>query len=230
MQLSAINLAKVLAFVETADLDARGKVFSADFVQELVKRYRFQKFPKSFEELDESKGIVFEDGKIGNKVIQKLTIFQTVLILETRSSTNDSKQLLEEMLLWGAAKFDLNYKPGAIKRFAYISSLTFYSDIPLLDAACQPWIELAAKTSNAVSEIWNEPVVYHPANLALSHDPLSRKNGIAHFIITHRAEARYSENKYFSESPLPTETHISFLEEFEAGIKRLHTMMGRMNG
>jgi hypothetical protein len=221
LQLSAITLARVLGFIETADLDARGKVFNADFVQELVKRYKFQKFPKTFEEFDEAKGVVFEDGKIGNKVIQKFTIFNTVLVLETRSNTNDAKQILEELLLWGAAKFDLNFKPGAIKRFAYVSSLTFYSDVPILDAACQPWMDLAAKTSAAVSEIWQEPVQYYSANLAMSHDPLARKNPIAHLIITRRVETKYSENKYFSEAPLPTDLHVAFLEEFEAGIKRL---------
>jgi hypothetical protein len=221
VDLAAIVLARVLGFIETADLDSRGKVFNADFVQEVVKRYKFQKFPKTFEEFDEVKGVVFEDGKIGNKIIQKFTIFNTVLVLETRSHTNDSKQILEEMLVWGAAKFGLNYNPGGIKRFAYVSDLTFYSGVPLLGAACPPLVDLAAKTSAAITEIWQDPVLYYPANLAVAHDPLSRKNGVAPFTITYRAEHKFSENKYFSEAPLPTDMHIRFLEEFEAGIKHL---------
>ncbi len=221
MQLAAITLARVLGFIETADLDPRGKVFDPDFVEEVVKRYKFQKFPKTHEEFDEQKGVVFEGGKIGNKVIQKLTIFNTVLVLETRSNTNDSKQILEDMLIWGAAKFGLNYNPGGIKRFAYVSNLTFHSDIPILGAASQPLVDLAAKTGAAVSEIWQEKIVYQPANLAVAHDPLSRKNGIAYFNITYRGEHKFSENKYFSEAPLPTDMHIKFLEEFEAGVQHL---------
>jgi hypothetical protein len=31
----------------------------------------------------------------------------------------------------------------------------------------------------------------------------------------------FSENKYFSEAPLPTDRHMALLEEFEAGMKRL---------
>jgi hypothetical protein len=54
---------------------------------------------------------------------------------------------------------------------------------------------------------------------------MSRKYGIASFLITHRAEARFSENKYFSEAPLPTDMHIAFLEEYEAGIQHLHDAM-----
>lgn len=221
MQLSAIILARVLGYVETFDLAPRGKVFYPDFIRAVAERYKFQKFPKNFEETSEEKGVVFEEGKSGNIVIQKFTIFQTLLAIETRSGTTDSKRVLEEMLLWGAAKFGLNYTPDTIKRFAYVSDLTFHSDVPLLDAACDPFVALAARTSAALSEIWQEPIQYYPANLAVAHDPMARHYGIAPFSITHRAETRFSENKYFSEAPLPTDMHIALLEEFEAGIKSL---------
>jgi len=221
MQLSSIILARVLGFIETFDLDPRGKVFSPEFVDEIVKRYKFQKFPKTMEEFNEDKGVTFEEGKIGNKVIQKVTIYNVLTTVETRSNTDDSKQILEEMLAWGAAKFGLNYKPGSIKRYGYISDLTFYSDVPILSAASQPILDLAAKTSASLSEVWQEPIQYHPAEISVGHDPLTRKNGIAPFTITHRVETKFSENKYFSEAPLPTNTHISLVEEFEAGVKRL---------
>jgi hypothetical protein len=218
MQLSAVILARVLGFIETFDLSPKGKMFFPDMVPEIVKRFSFQKFPKSFEDLDESKGIEFLEGKIGDKVIQKLVIWNTVLVVETRSNTNDSKKLLEDMLLWGVEKFGLNYRPGMIKRFAYVSDLTFYSDVPLLSVS--PALKtLAEKSSKALSEIWQEPVRYEPINLVIGHDPMARKYGIAPFSITRRAEARFSENKYFSEAPLPTDMHLSLLEEFESSIK-----------
>ena len=220
MQLSAITLARALAYIEIYDLNPRGKVFFPDLIKGIADRYKFQRLPKREEYAKD--GAIFEEGKIGNKVIVNLTIYDSLIKLETRSNTSDSKQIIEEMLLWGAAKFDLNYSPNSIRRFAYISDLTFYSDVPLLDAACQPLINLATKTSEALSEIWQEPVQYYPANLAVGHDPMARKYGIAPFTITHRAEARFPENKYFSEAPLPTDMHITFIEEFEAGIKRLH--------
>jgi len=226
VQLSAVLLARVLGYVEIFDLSPRGHIFFPEIVQEIAQRYDFQKFPKTLEELDESKGVEFHEGRIGNKVILKFVIWNTLLVVETRSNTDDSKQILEEILKWGAQTFGLNYKPGMIKHFAYVSNLTFYSDVPLLGAACSPLVELATKTSEALSEIWQEPVQYQPANLAVGHDPMARKYGIAPFSITHRAETKFSENKYFSEAPLPTDTHIAFLEEFEAGIKRLHEPQG----
>lgn len=219
MRLSAVNLARTLAFIELTDLDPKGKVFLPDFIQSMAERYKFQRLPKREER--EKEGLIFEEGKIGPKVITKLTFYDALIVLETRSNTSDSKQLIEELLLWGAAKFGLHYDPGSIKRFGYVSDLTFYSDVPILGAASQPIIDLADKTSRALTDIWQEPVPCYPANLAVGPDPIVRKYGIAAFLITHRAEARFSENKYFSEAPLPTDMHIKFLEEFEAGIKRL---------
>jgi hypothetical protein len=226
LKLSAIILARTLGYIETFDLSPRGKVFFPAVVEGIVERYNFQKFPTKPEDFDESKGVVFEEGKIGDRIIQKFTIFTHILVVETRSNTSDSKQILEEMLVWGASHFGLAYVPGSIKRFAYVSDVTFYSDVPLLGAACQPLADLASKTSAALAEIWQEPVEYYPANLAVGHDPMARRYGIAPFTITHRSEARYFENKYFSEAPLPTDTHLSLLKEFEAGIKRLLEQQG----
>jgi hypothetical protein len=219
VRLSSVVLAKALAYIEIADLNAKGKLFFPDAIKAIAERYKFQKLPK-VEEIAEN-GLVFEEGKIGNKVISKLTIFQALIVMETRSNTSDAKQLIEELLLWGAAKLDLTYSPNSIKRHAYISSVTFFSDVPLLSAACHPLLDLASKTSAALTEIWQEPVKYQPANLAIGHDPMARSHVIAPFVITHRAQSRFSENKYFSEAPLPTEMHIKFLEEFEAGIQHL---------
>jgi hypothetical protein len=224
VKLSAVILAKTLAYIEVYDLDPKGKVFSAELIAAMMERYKFQKLNKMEER--EEKGLVLEQGKVGNKVISRLTIFPALIVMETRSNTSDSKQLIEELLLWGAAKFGMNYSPNSIKRHAYISDLTFFSDVSLLDAASQPLRDLATKTSAAVTEIWQEPVKYYPANLAVGHDPMARSHVIAPFVITHRAESRYSENKYFSEAPLPTDMHIAFLEEFETGIRLLHEQQG----
>ena len=153
MNLSAILLARVLGFVETFDLNPKGKTFFPDLVQEAVQRYRFQKFPQSLEDFDETKGVVFEEGRSGDDTIQKLTIFNTVLVLETRSNTDNSKRILEEMLVWGKQNFDLNYHPGMIKRFAYVSDVSFYSDVPLMKGI-GPLQRLAEKTGEALSDIW----------------------------------------------------------------------------
>jgi hypothetical protein len=218
VQLAAIILARTLGYIETFDLSPRGKVFFPDMVHGIVERYNFQKFPTKVEDFDESKGVVFEEGRIGNKVIQKFTIYTSLLVVETRSSTSDSKEILEEMLLWGAAKFGISYSPGAVKRYAYVSGVSFYSEVPILTVS-SVLDNLAAKTSKALSDIWQEPIQYETTGLAIGHDPMARKYAIAQFTLTRRQEARFVENKYYSEAPLPTEMHLAFLEEFESGVR-----------
>jgi hypothetical protein len=75
--------------------------------------------------------------------------------------------------------------------------------------------KIAAVTESAVSEFWHEPVHYEPMSIIIGHDPLTRKHDIASFLLARRAEARFSENKYYSEAPLPTDQHLRLLEEYE---------------
>lgn len=214
MKLSAIILARVLAYVETVDLNPRGQSHFPDMIKALVDRYNFKKFPQTIEELDESKGVEFHHGVADGITIQKFVVWNTLLVLETRAEMKYSKSILLEMLDWGAEKFGLNYHPQMIKHFAYVSDLTFYSDVPLLKVN-DPVTNLAMKVSQELSGIWREPIQYESMNVQVGHDPLSRKYGIAPFSITRRAEAKFSENKYFSEAPLPTDTHIALLEQYE---------------
>jgi hypothetical protein len=217
LRLSAVVLARALAYIELADLNPKGKVFLPDLIKEISSRYKFQTLPK-FEER-EKEGLVFGEGKVGHKAIKKLVLFDTLIVLETMSNTSDSKEIIEELLLWGAAKFELNYEPNSIRRFGYVSAVTFYSDAPILVPS--PALErLAVATGQGVSDSWKEPIHYEGLNITIGHDPLLRKNLIASFILTRRAETKFSENKYYSEAPLPTDMHISLLEEYEAAIQR----------
>src|SRR5258708_23576515 len=106
-----------MAFIELYDLNSKGKVFLPELIKGVAERYKFQRLPKR-EEYDKE-GVIFEEGKFGNKVIVNLTIYDSLIKLETRSNTEDSKQLIEEMLLWGAAKFGITYNPNSINRFSY---------------------------------------------------------------------------------------------------------------
>jgi hypothetical protein len=125
---------------------------------------------------------------------------------------------MEGMFEWTAKKLGLTYDPGMIKHWAYISDLSFYSDAPLLQAP--PLVQLGEKVSDAVSVIIGEPVKYEPMIMTVGHDPLLRKYGRAPFTIQRMAESKFTEGKYFSEAPLPTDVHIKLLEEYESDISK----------
>jgi hypothetical protein len=214
---SAIILARVLAFVEIADLISGGSMSMPEAVQKLAERYSFQKFPRTFEELDISKGIEFLEGKSAEHPIRKFVIWDSLLVLETRINTNVSKAILEGILSWGVGELGINFQPDSIKRYGYVSDVTFFSDAPLLTA--NPAVTaLAKRSSDELSRIWQQPVQYEPLSVRVGHDPTTRKYPLAPFSIEHRSESRFSENKYYSEAPLPTDIHWEMLEQYEKDI------------
>lgn len=217
MRVSAIIQARALAFIELYDLDPRGQAFFPDTIKQLQQRYGFLQVPK-VGEVEEQKGLELKTGKSGDKVIDVLKIFPNLFVLETHSNTTDSKLILEEMFEWAKKELGLTYDPSMILHWGYVSILSFYSDFNVIEKANTPAAKLAFKTSKAVSEIWKENVSYEARGLSISHDPLTRKNGIASLLITPRAEIPFEQNKFYSEAPLPTDLHIKFLEEFEADV------------
>jgi hypothetical protein len=217
VKLSAIIQARVLAFVEMYDLDPKGRVFPPEMLQQISKYGNFAKAPQ-VAELDEQKGIEFQMGKIGDTVVDALKLYNTLLVLETHSNTTSSKLALENLLEWGKQQLGLRYEPGMIRHWAYVSILTFYSESNILALANNPAAKLATKVTGAVSEIWKQPLTFEARAMSISHDPMLLKNGIASFLISPRGDTPYTENKFYSEAPLPTDMHIKFLEEFEADV------------
>ena len=192
-------------------VDARG------FVRETAEQFHFQKYPQTLDEFDTQKGMEFVSGRLGKKTISKFVIWNNILVVESRFTTTETQEMLQEMLLWGTEKFKLTYSPEMIQHYAYVSDLSFYSDAPLL--SIDPLLRrIAERIGSSLTKIWQEPILYEPFDLKIGHDPLARKWGIAPFQITRRAEHRFSENKYFSEAPLPTDEHIALLEEYEKEI------------
>lgn len=213
MRRPVILLARVLAYINIADV-LPGTVFVPDFFDALIERYRFQQYAKKREDIDIKKGIEFADGLAGKVAIERFVIWENILVLETRISTEASKETLESMLAWATEKFELRYQAGDIKRFAYISDIGFESDASLL--IVDPVLKwLSDQTSVALSHIWQESVEYLPISLKIGHDPVLRHLGIAPFSIERRAAERFSDNMYFSEAPLPTTLHLDLLAEFE---------------
>jgi hypothetical protein len=204
--------------IEVDELNRGGKVRLADCVAPLVERYNFLNFPKEPKDFDLSdKGVRFEEGKAKGLTIEALVIYDGALLVDTLSSTEDSKEILMEMLNWGRDTLGLTYAPDMLKKWGYISQVIFYSEVPLLCQMSSPIQNLAAKTSAVTESLWSG-LKYEPTNISIGHDPSVRKHQIASLFIQHRINSRFDENKYFSEAPLPTHLHVQFLEEFEADV------------
>jgi len=220
MKLSAVTLARYIAFIEIWDLNPRGAVRFLDLVQGLVQKCGFAKYPQKYEELDVAKGFILEGGKLGEIKNLQLHVFAYGLAVDTLSSTADSEAALDKLLWWAFETFKIHYNADMIKRKAYLSQLSFYSDFDLnmVNEAVKSVSEILTKR---VNEIFGMPLAYALAGTTWMYDATSIKNGPSPFTIERRADTPFTENKYFSQAPLPTEEHIKLLEDFELAISRV---------
>jgi hypothetical protein len=218
MQVMSIPKARAVALIEIDELNTNGTIRFADIVAPLVEKYGFLTYPTKAEDFDPEKGVKFHSGKADGKVIDLLNIFPGLITLETLSSTSDSKAILEKLLAWGRDHLGLTYSEGLIKRWGYISHIVFYSEVPLLSMLSRPLQDLAKKTGDFVDGNFREGLVYEVSKVVIGHDPLRRQGSIAGISIEHRANMQFSENKFFSEAPLPTDLHIKFLKELEQDV------------
>lgn len=219
MRVTAILKARAVALIHVDELNLLGKVRFSDIVSPLVEKYGFLTYPTKPEDFDPEKGIKFHQGKSGDKVIALLDIYPGLITLETLSSTTDSRNVLEDILKWGSEKLGLTYKAGMIRHWGYISQISFSSDFPLLSSLNKPLQNLARKTGEAVSGFFGENLPYDVGKIIVGHDPMVRKSSIASITVEHRVDTPFGENRFYSESPLPTELHIKFLEELESEIQ-----------
>jgi hypothetical protein len=217
MELATILLAKAIGYVEMLDLDPRGKLYYPKLVEAIVQRYQFQRFPTKPEEMDEGKGVEFNDGYWDGLAVEKLVIYTNGLQVDTRSSTHDSRRLVEEGLEWFRDQFDMVFERSMIRRWAFISALTFHSEMSLnsLHPALQA---LAPKLAKSSAIFTGQEMDYEVTSIQMTFDHEKIKHPIASFVLQRRSGTPFSENKYFSEAPMHTDEHIKALEEFEAQI------------
>jgi hypothetical protein len=217
MEVAAVLLARAMAYVESSELNPQAGVFYPNLVRAIVARYNFQKFPQKPEDFDEAKGVVFAEGRLGDSVIEQLAIYTYGIILDTRTSTQESRRLLEEGLQWASKEMGLVYKPSMIKRWQYASNLIFYSKVPLtgVHSAFQ---KVADSLTRTAAELTGEKLKYELVSFGVNYDQLNRKHPFGSFSIQRRENVPFSENKYFSDAPLPTDVHMKLLEQFEADI------------
>lgn len=214
MRLASVLLARAMVWIESTDLNRRGVPFYPDMIKAIAARYNFVKVPEKIEELDGSKGITFAGGRFGDAVIDQLVFYMYGIVLDTRLSTDKSKQLLQDALEWGSKEFGLVFKIEMAKRWQYSSQLTFYSEV-MPSRFPKSLMDLSEQVGLAVRDVMQEELKYEPVSILFDYDQLTRKHPLGPFSIQRRDNTPFSEGKYFSTAPLPTDVHIKLLEDFE---------------
>jgi hypothetical protein len=217
MDLAAVLLARVYTFLDIYELNPNGRVYYPKLAGALVNRYGFTTFPQKPEDFDESKGVKFLNGRIGNTTIDQVIIYNNGILLDTRISTAESKALLHEALFWASGELGLNYREGMIKQTHYVSQLAFRSNSPLQKIS--PALNRAAeKVSSVVSETAERSYKYEVTGVTVNFDQLTAVRKPFALTLERRENSPFSENKYFSQAPLDTQEHIDLIEALESSL------------
>ncbi len=215
MNLTSIVLARVVAFLEVEALDPFGRTSTPDALANLASRFSFAKVPQTLAEMDFQKGIELSAGKLDEINIDRLAIYTNGLMIDTRSSTEDSEMVLSEILKFAKEAFGATVNPG---RKNFVSQIVFTSDmsIALLNPILAP---IAAKVSEFVSGELKQRVDYEPTAVVIAPDFSQLRLQPVNFSVERRAERPFFENTYFSTAPLRTAQHIELVKEFEGAIR-----------
>jgi hypothetical protein len=214
MEITAVLLARVVAFIEVQELNPKGKAYYPDITAALVKKFNFQVYPTKPEDLDETKGVRFAGGKFAEGTVDQVQIFTHGLILDTRLSTDVSEKLLYDTLVWAKSELGLHFDERMIKRKGYGSQLTFESEMKM--SKLNPVVgNISEAISSKLSVAMGQVVKYEPTALLFNLDQSVTKLMPGVFSIERRAEIPFSDKKYFSNAPLGTQDHIDLLKSFE---------------
>jgi len=79
---------------------------------------------------------------------------------------------------------------------------------------------ITSSVAKGLANTKGENLKYDVAVLSVDYDRLTRKRPLGKFSFQRRDNTPFSENKYFSDAPLPTDGHLQLLEQFEKDLSR----------
>jgi len=218
MQLSSIIMSRVIGIAALGETNPFGRIFLPDLIPHLVAKYRFQKYPSSIADIKASEGTVFEMGYAEEcGTISKLVAYNDGLTIETRAHSGNATSALIGIYEWLAKEHGITYGPNTVKRWLYVTDLLFYSeaDLTSLNPALQPVCDAMSAYNCSIGR---EGIEFRASRIAIDYDHSVFEFPQTQFLIERDKTARFSEGKYFSESPFPSEQHIKILEALEMGI------------
>ena len=177
----------------------------------LANRYKFQKVPASFEEM-QANPVTFMHGVCRNIAIEKFEIYNDGVIATSSSHTNEIDYFLDDFMSWS---FDeLGAVPSKFEpaQRRYESALVVKMNIQR--DKILPWASVVQKSIRASFKSYGAPDVdlgFGTARLI----PPQNTRGVAPFLLEPRAGRPEETGLYFSAAPLKTQDHLDLLTQLE---------------
>lgn len=215
MKLLSVNLARSIWLGPISDFNPRGASLDGILFPFLVNTYKFRKFPPLTEISDLSKGAKFENGEfnIGGDcpIIVNLTFYNDGVIADTGSSTIHSDAFLEDMYNRFSELFKIPPYQSIIRKVVYVSQLFVSTDKSL--EVINPKLKLISEYLSDTVEQGGR--VFQLGGISFWPDQVDKVNPVS-FSFERTLNVPFSENRYYSTAPLPTDKHLELLDKLES--------------
>jgi len=219
MKLKSVMTARAVWLFDINDLNPKGKSIFPDLFDWLKEQYHFQKIPQSMEDRNAQGGLTFTSGDFQVKeeifIDVGLEVYNDGLVAITRSSTADGEIFLSSLTDSLSKEYSLVFDTSMVRRKMYLSEV----NVELtgsLSKISEPLNAFAKSISLAVG--MNPQHGFELTGLIFGGDPISlplSQHLLSGFQLERKAQAPFTENRYYSKAPLPTDKHLSLLEELE---------------
>jgi hypothetical protein len=226
MRLLNVKTAKSIWLIDLNDLNPTGRNVADDLILWIKDRYSFDRH--SFTDPTDPKGgsnapadfhgVKFTagkfdpsnpDGLIEARIIVNLEVYNDGLVAETFSSTRNSDRFLQDLLSAASESMRISFDESLIRQKFYVSELHVKSDasLEMLNPRLKPFADKLSKNVTRRGP-------FQAASIGFWTDP-GRNGGHITFSLERQAGKDFTQNRYFSSAPMPTDLHFEFLEELE---------------
>ncbi|MBZ5515687.1 MAG: hypothetical protein LAN62_12765 [Acidobacteriia bacterium] len=218
MKLLSVTTARAIWLFDIQDMNPKGKSIFPDLLDWLKGEYHFQKFPKSTADRDEHGGLAFSEGdfQIKEEIFDvAMSIYNDGLVATTQSSTDESEAFLVNVLDLACKEFSLKFDTSMIRRRMYLSEINVILDGSL--SRINPNVEAISEEISAALSL-DKASGFQLTGLILGADLTTlppSKQVFSGFVIERKVGAPFSENRFWSKAPLPTNRHLELLNQFE---------------
>ena len=205
-----------------------GGLYMLDAVKLLKDKYGFLQVPTTLAEFkNEGGGVSFKHGKYtideGAKtrdiVIDDFVVYSNAIVVETKSTTDDSDLILDDITAFAADALNMKAVPGQAIEKMYISNVEvllnedFNKFFPRFDV-------VSTAVHGCLSKYGTNVPPFESLGLAMFFDQTKLlKSLLANFRIERREGESFEKSIFFSSAPLKTADHFAVLEMLDRPAK-----------
>lgn len=220
MRLTAVPVARVFVPLVLDELNPKGHDLRGAMADSFVAKMDFRKFPTD-EQLvgffHEGKAVEFRLGKWNEYQIDLLAFYSTGIMVDTSASTDISQGVIVEVLSWLTEQVGAVFQQEWLNRRLYVSQIEFVSELSLVTLNPR-FGEFSERITKSVSDNAGQDLRFEPSGISFNIETVNSRFNVSPFSIDRLPGTPFSENKYISAAPLPTDEHIQLLDDLEAAL------------